>query len=441
MASIDSIVDVQIDIDTATVSRVGFGTPAILTYHTVFPEAARLYGSLAEMVTDGFATTSREYKMVAAIFAQNPKPGSVVVGRRDNAPLRTITLTPKAPVLASTAYDVVINGETMAFTSDATPTVPEITAGITAAIDGGAQDVNATDGTSDIEVSSADAPGGSATAGVPFEITYDPTLWTINDDTADPGIAADLAAMRLVNDDWYGLACDALGAAEITALATAIEAAPKIYFADCQDSDIVESGSADVASTLKASSLARTAVNYHPDSDPSFSAAWLGGQLPSDPGSITWMFKTLTTVSTYSLTTSQRNEALGKSANTYETIAGVNMTSNGTVASGQFIDVTRFVDWLAARLKENILAVKANVPKVPLTDLGIQLVVNEVHGTLRTGASRGGLDGTQPFNVTYPRASEISATDKANRLLPDVEFSATLAGAVHKTQIRGRVTL
>ena len=445
MASLDSIVDVQISKETATVSRVGFGTPATLTYHTVFPEFARTYGSLSEMVSDGFTTSSREYKMAAAVFAQNPRPRSIVIGRRANAPRRTVDLTPKSPVLPLTAYDIEINGETMAYTTDATPTVAEITLGLTTDINTGTQNVLATDGTTKVTIVSADAPGGSAADDVPFLVDFDPSLWEIKDVGVDPtpGIDDDLADLILANDDWYGLVADAHSPSEISALAAAIEAAasPKIYIADSQDSDIIKTGSSDIASTLKTAAYDRTGLIYHPSADPSAAASWLGRQLPTDPGSTTWMFKRLTGVATYSLTTGEQGFIDGKNGNHYQTVADAPITATGKMASGEFIDVTRFVDWLTARIKENVFRVLTINPKIPYTNLGIQTIANEVEGVLKNGATQGGIDGEQAIIVEAPLAEDVDANDKASRLLPDVTFIATLAGAVHKVEIRGTVTV
>jgi hypothetical protein len=36
-------------------------------------------------------------------------------------------------------------------------------------------------------------------------------------------------------------------------------------------------------------------------------------------------------------------------------------------------------------------------------------------------------------------AADVDANDRASRLLPDIEFIATLAGAIHKTTITGKV--
>ncbi len=442
MASIDTIVQVTITKDTATVSRVGFGTPGLLVYHTTFPEAARVYGSLQEMTDDGFATTDRAYLMATAIFAQSPKPAQIVVGRRSNAPLRDVKLTPQAPLLASTAYTVTINGTDFTFTTDVDPTVAEITAGLVALINAGTEDVLATDNTTDLDIEKAATPGGVATAGIPFTVEFDTTQFTIADNTTDPGIAADLTAMRAVNDTFYGLVSDALSAAEISALSTPIEAAKKIYIAESQDSDILGSGSSDIASTLQASALDRTAVAYHPAAGVEhYGSAWLGDRLPSDPGSSTWKFKTLATVEAYELSTGEQANADGKNANHYQPVAGINITAEGVMSGGEYIDVTRFIDWLEARLKEDVFRTLAVNPKIPYTDLGIQTVVNDVEGVLKEGITRGGLAADPAPFVTAPRATEIAASTKATRVLPDIEFQATLAGAIHKVQINGRVTV
>jgi len=178
---------------------------------------------------------------------------------------------------------------------------------------------------------------------------------------------------------------------------------------------------------------------YAYDVDPSPAAGWLGRCLPTTPGSITWKWKTLTTVSPSALTTAEIGYADAKKCNTYTTVGGLNMMAEGTMASGEFIDVTRFIDWLTARVKENVYrALKVN-DKVPYTDSGIQAIVAEVEGVLRQGVFNGGLNGDEDLIVTAPLAADVDANDKASRLLPDIEFIATLAGAIHKVVIVGKV--
>lgn len=446
MPSIDTIVTVNITKATATVTRAGFGTPGTLTYHQTFPEFARVYSSLQGMLDDGFTTASREYKMAAAAFSQNPRPAQIVIGRRDNAPLRDVTMIPVTPELASTDYTVTINGEVFTFTSDPSPTTAAIIAGLVALINAGGEDVLATDVTStSMTVESADTPGGTPTAGVPFTIEFDPDLWTFDDETPNPagGIEADLADMILANDDFYGLTSDALGKLETAALYAAVEALPKIYIADTQDSDVLTAAADDIASLGQIASLDRTAILYHPAAGPNQPAtAWEGVELPQDPGSSTYKFDTLATIPTYELTTGEQTFLEGKNGNHYQEVAGVAITSEGKMAGGEWIDITVFLDWLTARIKEEAFRAFAANPKIPFTDLGIQTLGGTTEDVLKEGGRRGGIDpnGAVPITVTLPRAAEVSAADKQARSLT-YTFAATLAGAIHKTTINGTVTL
>jgi hypothetical protein len=127
--------------------------------------------------------------------------------------------------------------------------------------------------------------------------------------------------------------------------------------------------------------------------------------------------------------------------NFYHTIAGVNITEEGESASGEFIDVTQGVDWLAQRLQERIFGKLANAKKIPFTDPGIQIVEAEVRAQLQEGINVGFLAADPVPVVTVPLAADVSATDKGNRLLPDVEFQATIAGAIHSLEITGSVTV
>ena len=55
--SLTDIVDVTITAQTAAPSRVGFGVPLVMAYHTHFVERVRNYTGLAGMIADGFTAT------------------------------------------------------------------------------------------------------------------------------------------------------------------------------------------------------------------------------------------------------------------------------------------------------------------------------------------------------------------------------------------------
>lgn len=458
--SLTDIVNVQISKETATVSRAGFGTPLILTYHT--KDAARVleFSSAADMLAAAggpFATTDLAYILANAAFAQDPRPNRVLVGRRVHATIRTVNLTPRSGLIAGetyplddTLYRVTINGENFDFTTDATATVAEITAGLEALINAGGQDVLATDNTTFLTIEKAVSPGGLATAGEAFTIAQDRALLTIEDVTpvaVGGGLASEIAAISDLNDDWYGIAGDWFGTAEITAMATAIESLPKLHAASTPDDSTYDLAvSDDIGSDLQALALARTFLFHHPTPETGIAAAVLGKNLPKDPGSITWKFKTLAAIAVTAYTAGEKTTLKNKNVERYIRISGQNLTCDGKTSSGEFIDITRFVDFLTARMQENIFFRLKNLDKVPYTNAGIAIIENEVRGTLNLGISVGGLAADPAPVVTVPNAivgtpDGVDAVDKANRLLPDINFCATLAGAIHEVEVRGKVTI
>jgi hypothetical protein len=169
--------------------------------------------------------------------------------------------------------------------------------------------------------------------------------------------------------------------------------------------------------------------------------AWMGGQLPKDPGSITWKFKQLTGTTPDVLTTNAVTNTEGKNGNTYQTVGGVNITQQGVVSSGEFIDIIRGVDWIQTRITENVFTVLANSDKVPYTDPGVGIIVGTVRAFLTGPAVDNNVLVEDTISVSAPAVADVDPTDKANRLLPDVLFDGGLAGAVHKTIISGKLSV
>jgi hypothetical protein len=224
------------------------------------------------------------------------------------------------------------------------------------------------------------------------------------------------------------------------------ETQKKIFMFSSALSDIIAAETTNnIASVMKGFNYDRTAVLYHPSSQGElvpnwFEAAWPGECLPFDPGSQTWAYKTLSGVNSYNLTTTQANNALGKNANIYNEIAGVDVTRFGTVASGEYIDIIRGLDKLESRLQEEIFTNLVNTRKIPFDDDGIQIIAGITQQVLIEMANDGLLVETS-IVVTKPKASAVSSTDKANRNLPDIKFTATLQGAIHTVVIEGVVTV
>ena len=454
--SLQDIVKVQIDKQTAAISRAGFGTPMIMSSEAdgLLATTTKIYGpDLAELTADGFATDGPTARKFLSLISQNPKVDKVVVGKRSNQPLKTLTITPIAK--NTTEYSVTIGGvgplatspaETFTFTSDATATVAEITAGLVLAINGGSQNVLATDNTTDITVEKATTPGGAAAAGVSFSLTVnDRTLLEVQNITADPGVVADLNAIRGNadgDDDWYAAFLDNSGEAELLALAAAMESIPKLFLAVTSDADVLTAVTTDVGSVLQANNYARTALVWHQDPDRGPEGSWAGRALPFDPGSITWnLLANIAGAPATTFETSELNELKNKNVNRFVVLGGQTAPQEGKTTGGEFIDVTRGIDFITARLQENIFGQLLRLPKIPFTDAGIAIIENEVRGVMELGISNNIFTADPAPVVTVPRANDVDVNDRANRLLPDVNFSAQLAGAIHTVEVNGVVTV
>lgn len=433
--ALSDIVNVTITTLTTAPTRVGFGTPLVMAFHTVFPERFRIYTSTTAMISDGFTSTDAAVRAVGAILSQNPKVNQVIVGRAANAPTQTIVAT-VASVENLRLYEVTINGVTFDFTSDADATNLEIAAGLVSAINLGAEPVTATDnidGTFDLV---ADVAGDL------FTLEMDRLLLTQDNQTTDPGIVPDIQAVQEVNDDWYSLHLTSLSAAEIGAAAIYIETQIKLMVVSSADDEIPTSGSGDIGTTLKTAGFARTALMYHPKAMTQYAgAAWAGKNLPQDPGSITWKFKTLAAVDSVSLTPTEVSNLEGKNVNHYTVVAGIAITQQGISSSAEFIDVTRGVDFIRARLEEFIFARLANAGKVPFTDRGVAIIEAEVRAVLELAIGNQILASDPAPVITVPLVADVPFTDRAARLLPDVDFTATLAGAIHSVEVNGVISV
>jgi hypothetical protein len=442
--SLDDIVRVTITPQTTAPSRVGFGIPCVMAYHTVFPERAREYDAstaVAQMIADGFTATDAAVRAVTALISQNPKITTVIVGREENTQKQKINIAPVATnLIANYDYIVNVNGLEAKYTTDATPTVAEITAGLKAAIDALAQPVTTTDNTTDLDIES-----NAIADQFRFTVAERQILIQTNEtpDGTPNGIAADIAAVQAVNDDWYSIHLTTLSKAVIKAAAAYIETQIKLMVTSSADDAIYDSGSStDVAAELQTAGYARTALLYHPKALEQFpGAGWAGVGLPKDPGSITWKFKTIAGVDYTVLTADEESAIKNKDCNSYVRISGISMTQEGVTSSGEFIDIVRGLDFMRARLQEYIFARLANLDKVPYTDKGVSVIEAEVRAVLDLCVGQEILAESPEYTVTVPLVADVSFTDKANRLLPDVKFSATLAGAIHATEVDGTVSV
>jgi hypothetical protein len=433
-------VSITISQDSVGVSRAGFGTPLILSHNASFAERVREYTGLTGIVSDGFATDSPEYLIAQACFSQNPRPERVKIGRAALQPTQVYVITPLAQ--DSHEYAIQVDGEgvtseEVSFTSDASATVAEITAGLTTALNGvTGKNYTAVDGTTEVTIT-------ATAAGDWFSLeVLDNVNMKIEQTHSDPGVATDLAAISLEDNDWYDLKTAYNSNAYVLAAATWVESNKKIYAVAVNETDAINTaaGNSDTLDDLATANRARTIPIYHPSPVEFLDAAISGRCLPEDPGSITWKFKRVSGPGVRNLTATQRANLVARSANFLETVAGLDIFAEGTTADGDYVDVQRFLDWLEDDTQKTVFENMAASGKVPFTDAGVRVITSGVSASLQRGIARGGLAADPAPVVTAPKVADVSTADKTARTLPDVKFSGTLAGAIHKSTITGSVT-
>lgn len=442
--SVTEIVNVTITAANVNVTQEGFGVPLILGTPSWVSDRIRFYSDITGVAAD-FATTRPEYKAAAALFNQNPRPPSIAVGKLNLPPTQKYTITPVAT--NSAVYNMYVNDTLITYTADSSATATEICDGLrtalAAAVTAGLVMTCTASGTSTLVLT-------GNTAGAWDSVAVDNVaLLGIAEDHADPDVATDLGEIQVINDSWYAVINPWNSRLMALAIMGWCETNKKLFLCASNDSLLVTSSlatevakttSADIATRAKVLAYKYTSVWYHPSPSDFLDAGISGRCLPLDPGSETWALKTLSGVDPVILTTTHKTNLFDKYANTYYTIAGVNITNKGKVGTGEYIDVVRFIDWLTARMGERIfgtLASPAN-PKVPYTDAGIALIAGNVSAQLQEGVAVGGLAS---YVVGVPKARDANPADKAARLLKGVTFTGVLAGAAHTVAINGIVTV
>lgn len=444
MGAISDIVNVVISLQAVTPQQAGFGEVLIAAADCPagFTERVRHYSGtgaacLAAMVVDGFLVTDASYLAASAVMAQSPAPTGFAIGRLALKPTQKFTITPS--FTSGKVYTVYVNGVAASFTgvTNLATTCTGIASAITAL---SVADITA-DGSSGTTVTIIHTTAGKWTR---IKLN-DPSIMSVVMDASDPGIATDLAAIALEDSTWYGLDLDSYGSAAIIAAAAAwVESNKKLMNVQTIDqpvADLALSSGSDIAQTLKTAAYTRSDVIYTHDNGNFIGSAWYGVNFPKAPGSENWAFSILAGVAVTNLTGTQIAHLRAKYANFYYTVGGFNITVEGRVASGSYIDLTRGVDWLISIIQSAVLSVMVSTgQKVPFTDVGIAKIEAALRASLTEAEVAGFL--TPGFTtVSVPKAADVSAANKSNRILPGVMFQATAQGAVDKVNISGIVLL
>lgn len=436
--AIENTVSVTVTVYDAAPAAQDFGTIGLLAACPYVGEV-RSYApnatGLAAMKTDGFTINDEAYHKVSAIASQNPHTArNVKILPRDTGPNSQIVkfvpayITAGKRIVATIEYlgteheiDVTIQaGDELADVIDDCVADLGTISGLTI-----------TDNSTDFTVALT-TPGAAR-----FHVVSNVGL-TVDDTSTDVGVATDLAAAAILDNDWYGLLIDSNSGAEIGAAAAWALSNDKLFGALSIDTDnaTAKSGAAYALQQLT-NHNAYVLVSH--DSRGQGEAGLMARQFSRTPGSSSWAHKAISGQTPDAWTATQFSELRANGALIYVTEQGINHTYDGAACSGRFLDITRGIAWLKARIREAVLAQIVNVEKIPFTQQGIGIVESAIYGVLSLAQSNGLL--APGWTVTSPDLADISTADKASRLLPDVKFSATLAGAIQSVTVDGTVVV
>lgn len=452
MAEISRIANVQISLQTTPIDEESFSTMIIVGPHVVSTARVSSYTAASQLIDDGFSESDPVYKAAADAFSQIPKPAVVKIGRRqvDEVVLALKSVKAQGVYKFTVATVNAVTGGNDTFEiSYSAPSSEATASSILTGLKSDAETklsgkfiATVTDETLKIEI---------VNTGDAFSVELGALMQISSLTAPTETVAESMAAIKRSDADWYGICFTSKIQADILAMADWAEANGKLYGTSISEIGAKNSEFAnDTGSKLKEGNYFRTFWFYHANAENDFpEAALMARCFAVDPGGETWANKKLSGVTTDKLKETEYLAVTGKNGNTFEPFRNVAITQNGKVAAGEWIDVIRFRDWLQEDMQVRIFNKLINKDKIPYTDGGIAIIENEINASLKLGQRRGGIapteydeDGNENpgFIISVPLNYDISANDKANRVLNDVKFTARLAGAIHVINVYGSLT-
>jgi hypothetical protein len=429
MSKVSDFINIQISRQTQSVSRASFSVPMYLAEHAGFAERARTFSSL-DGVAELFDSASPVYKAAEKMFGQELVPQSIIIGRKAVAG-GTISVS---SVLASYTYKLTVNGQTVTFTSDSTPTNTEIVTGLKAAFDAATPAITGVTATVSGSTLVLAASGDwSVKAGTNLSLVYNASSETWVDA---------LNAVAAANSNWYVFAANTHAKADQLALAAAIEARKQLYLTSSADTTAKATTVTDVGQALKDLGYDRTLVMWSAvaaTEEPEVAVMAKFSQYT--PGSATLMYKQFAGVTVQALTDNEVANLKAKNYNVYETVGGVAMFSDGVMASGEFFDTMVVADWCEARIRERVFFKLVNLLKLGYTRAGAAIIENEIRAVFTEGVSSGAFSPDVPAIISVPDPVTVDPNLRAQRKLEGITFEFRLGSAIHRVGIKGVLTV
>lgn len=440
MDNVELVVETQISRNFSTLSKIAYNMAILFSSET--PVAGYTTNKTkkytdTDSVGKDWGTASETYKRALAYFSQDPKPTALRISKTSavTATVKTITFTDV--LVTGNAINGIVNGIPLAetiFNTDHAATMTAIAGKIalvsgiaSATASGNVITVTATTHYT-MDLASFEVTGGASRADVNLATT-----------TAGVSIADDIASAIAEINDWYAILMTSNNAGDIMSMAKKIETLAKIGIFTSTQAEIYDANStADIAYQLKIRKFNRTALIYHVNPSEGLDAGITGKELADPPGASIWAIKEVAGVSfSPELDAGLIAIIKGKNCNCYPKIGDGGLFHYGTMASGVSIELIRDTDYLNSELTQATFNLFKTTKKIPYSNMGVAQVV----GTLQMVFKRLQKDEEviESYTITPPDLTTVSDADKAEHIMPNVAFTATLVKGTKRVVLRGTV--
>jgi hypothetical protein len=440
MGSINEVVKVTVTAETGALAREGFGTPCVMYYHT--RSLARMLSVTSSKGLEdlGFTRSADAALFVAAdtIFAQDPKPAKLKVGRLTVTPAQTLTITVTSAVEGD-KHTLKVNDYEVVRVIPAASTPALEAAAIQALIAANVPTAGATVVGAVITITST---GNNVTR----IRQWSRGLSLKSTGTAHANLAADLSAIMAEDSDFTGFDLVSMNEAESKVAALFAENNGKLFFPTFYDTEIKDSlVTTDAISDLKALLYKNTHCGYSQKDTHSYWGIALFARLGAQfaPGGETFAHKQVVGVLADDTTTMNSGEldtVRGKNGNVYYPVFKKAITWEGVRCDGGWIDERRFLLWQAYDAAISLFEAISNQPgKLPYDSTGRNVLMTALEVSMGRGVASGGWTEDVPIQIIAPTVEEVkrdNASLVAGRRFPTITGRATLAGAIHGAEIQ-----
>jgi hypothetical protein len=485
MLPVNRVVNVKILTSPIFPKRNGFGVLLLLGTGAYLPvrERSRAYANMTEVALD-FPAGSEEYKAAAIAFSQSPRADQIRIGRRFASAVggELVGAAPTATDAATWAaiddgsFRVTIDGGTPL---DVSPIDFTGVANLNAVASKVQTAIQAETGGTGVLVSyngsrfTIKSPTTGPTSSVSLTSAVTPATGThiggllgTDSGTATAGFAAETIAQALdaqeaYSTEWYGLHFtngQLSTAQDFVDAAGWVQSRVKILGITSPQASLYDpTNTTDFASALKDAMYSRVFTVYDQTNNYAAVSAMMRAfavNFNNQNSTITLMFKTLPGIQADdSINTTRANALEGKNVNYYTQFGDSPMLANGIMASGVYFDEVHGLDWLQNAIETNVFGfLYTRTTKVPQTDRGVALIVQQVekacqegvnNGLLAPGTWNGSEFGTltvgqflkQGFYVYAAPVATQNQSDREARKAPPIQVAAKGAGAIQHVDI------